>query len=68
MAATTTNEKLKSWVEHWAGVLQPDEVEWCDGSAEEWNRLTRLLVEAGTFTTLDEARRPNSFLALSDPG
>ncbi len=42
MAATTTNEKLKAWVQHWAGVLQPDDIEWCDGSAEEWDRLTQL--------------------------
>ncbi|HET8617999.1 MAG TPA: phosphoenolpyruvate carboxykinase (GTP) [Acidimicrobiales bacterium] len=68
MAATTTNQKLKDWVEHWAGVFQPDAIEWCDGSAEEWERLTRLLVDGGTFERLDEAKRPNSFLALSDPG
>ena len=68
MAATTTNQKLKDWVEHWAGVFQPDAVEWCDGSDEEWERLTRLLVDSGTFEHLNETKRPNSFLALSDPG
>jgi phosphoenolpyruvate carboxykinase (GTP) len=68
MAATTTNQKLHDWVEHWAGVFQPDRVEWCDGSDEEWDRLTRLLVDGGTFRRLAEDRRPNSFLALSDPG
>jgi len=68
MAATTENQKLKDWVEHWAGVFQPDAIEWCDGSEEEWERLTQLLVDAGTFQKLDEAKRPNSFLALSDPG
>ena len=68
MAATTENQKLKDWVEHWAGVFQPDAIEWCDGSEEEWDRLTQLLVDAGTFQKLDEAKRPNSFLALSDPG
>jgi phosphoenolpyruvate carboxykinase (GTP) len=68
LAATTTNQKLKDWVEHWAGVFQPDAIEWCDGSAEEWERLTQLLVDGGTFERLDEAKRPNSFLALSDPG
>jgi phosphoenolpyruvate carboxykinase (GTP) len=68
LAATTTNQKLKDWVEHWAGVFQPDAVEWCDGSEEEWERLTQLLIGGGTFERLNEATRPNSFLALSDPG
>jgi phosphoenolpyruvate carboxykinase (GTP) len=68
MAATTTNQRLKDWVEHWAGVFQPDEVHWCDGSDEEWERLTQQLVDGGTFTRLDESKRPNSFLARSDPG
>jgi phosphoenolpyruvate carboxykinase (GTP) len=68
MAATTDNQKLKDWVDHWVEVLQPDDVEWCDGSDEEWDRLTQLLVDGGTFERLAEDRRPNSFLALSDPG
>ncbi len=67
MPATTSNQKLKDWVDHWAGVLQPDAIEWCDGSEEEWDRLTRWLVEGGTFTQLDPTKRANSFLALSDP-
>ena len=68
MAATTTNQKLKDWVEHWAGVFQPDEIEWCDGSEQEWERLTELLIAGGTFERLAGDKRPNSFLALSDPG
>ncbi|HEY3000311.1 MAG TPA: phosphoenolpyruvate carboxykinase (GTP) [Acidimicrobiales bacterium] len=68
MAATTTNQKLKDWVEQWAGVFQPERVEWCDGSDEEWARLTALLVDGGTFEALAPNARPNSFLALSDPG
>jgi len=68
MAATTDNQKLKDWVDHWVGILQPDEVEWCDGSDEEWDRLTQLLIDGGTFERLAEDKRPNSFLALSDPG
>jgi phosphoenolpyruvate carboxykinase (GTP) len=68
MPASSTHQKLKDWVDHWAGVLQPDAVEWCDGSEEEWDRLTALLVDGGTFTRLDTDKRPNSFLALSDPG
>jgi phosphoenolpyruvate carboxykinase (GTP) len=43
----------------------PDSVEWCDGWGTEWDRLTSLLVEKGTFTRLNPAKRPNSFLARS---
>ncbi|HZA74836.1 MAG TPA: phosphoenolpyruvate carboxykinase (GTP) [Acidimicrobiales bacterium] len=68
MAASTENQKLKDWVEHWAQVFQPERVEWCEGSDEEWERLTRLLVDSGTFERLNPQRRPNSFLARSDPG
>ncbi|MFZ6004881.1 MAG: phosphoenolpyruvate carboxykinase (GTP) [Actinomycetota bacterium] len=68
MPATTHNRTLTAWVDHWAGILQPDAVEWCDGSQEEWDRLTQLLVDGGTFTRLNEAKRPNSFWAVSDPG
>ncbi len=67
MAATTTNQKLKAWVEEWAEIFQPDAIEWCDGSEEEWDRLTSLLVEQGSFTRLDDSKRPNSFLCNSDP-
>ena len=67
MAATTTNEKLKAWVDEWAEIFQPDAIEWCDGSDEEWDRLTSLLVEQGSFTRLDDEKRPNSFLCNSDP-
>jgi phosphoenolpyruvate carboxykinase (GTP) len=67
MAATTTNQKLENWVAHWARILEPDRIEWCDGSDEEWERLTQLLVESGTFERLNGELRPNSFLARSDP-
>ena len=68
MAGTTTNERLRQWVDDWAAVMQPDAVYWCDGSAEEYDRLARELVASGTFTKLDEAKRPNSYWAHSDPG
>jgi phosphoenolpyruvate carboxykinase (GTP) len=67
MASTTTNQKLTEWVERWAAILEPEQIEWCDGSEAEWDRLTKLLVSGGTFEQLNSAKRPNSFLALSDP-
>jgi phosphoenolpyruvate carboxykinase (GTP) len=66
-SAPTENAKLVEWVREVALLTQPDRVEWCDGSEEEWQRLTSLLVEQGTFLKLDEAKRPNSFYAKSDP-
>ena len=66
--APTRHRRLLDWVEQVAALTTPDRVEWCDGSAEEWDRLTRLMVEQGTFEQLNPALRPNSFLALSDPG
>ncbi len=68
MRATTSNEKLRDWVNDWASVLRPSSIHWCDGSAEEYESLCETLVAAGTFTKLSEAKRPASYLALSDPG
>ncbi len=61
----TTFEALQTWVDETAALCQPDRVEWCDGSQEEWDRLTQLLSENGTFTRLNPEKRPNSFLARS---
>jgi len=67
-ALPTTNKKLIEWVEEVAALTNPDRVEWCDGSAEEYDRLAQLLVDSGTFTKLSDAKRPNSYYARSDAG
>jgi phosphoenolpyruvate carboxykinase (GTP) len=63
----TQNAKLIAWVREIAELTKPDRVEWADGSQAEWERLTQLLVDNGTFVKLDESKRPNSFYATSDP-
>jgi phosphoenolpyruvate carboxykinase (GTP) len=68
MAATTSNTRLTQWVNDWAEILQPDSIYWCDGTADEYETLCQSLVDAGTFQKLDEAKRPNSYWAHSDPG
>jgi phosphoenolpyruvate carboxykinase (GTP) len=67
MPGTTTNESLLEWVDSWAKILTPDSIHWCDGSQEEYDELAASMVEQGTLIPLNEAKRPNSFLARSDP-
>ena len=59
-SAPTTNKKLLDWVEEVAELTQPDSIHWCDGSAEEYDRMCQELVDAGTFERLSDAKRPNS--------
>ncbi len=68
MSGSSNNERLRAWVTEWATVMQPENVYWCDGSAQEYEQLCQQLVDSGTFTKLDEAKRPNSYWAHSDPG
>jgi len=65
--APTTHANLLAWVEQIAELTQPDEIHWCDGSAEEYDEFCSALVEAGTFERLSDAKRPNSYLARSNP-
>ncbi|MFY9190635.1 MAG: phosphoenolpyruvate carboxykinase (GTP) [Lawsonella sp.] len=64
---STENEKLIDFVAEWAEIMTPDKVVFCDGSQEEWDQITAELVEGGTFTQLNPDKKPNSFVAMSDP-
>src|ERR1035437_3669643 len=63
----TENKKLTAWVDKVAALTEPAAVEWCDGSADEYDRLPQQLVDNGAFTKLSDAKRPNSYWAHSDP-
>ena len=65
--AYVKNAKLIAWVAEMAALTQPKDIYWCDGSQEEYDRLCQELVAAGTFKKLNEAKRPGSFLAVTDP-
>ena len=73
-ADASTNEKmmknckLEEWVSEVADLCKPDTVYWCDGSTEEYDRLSRMMVDGGTYIKLDDSKRPNSYYCRSDPG
>jgi len=65
--AYITNNNARTWIGEMAELCQPDAIHFCDGSQAEYDRLCEEMVAAGTFIRLDPAKRPNSFLARSDP-
>lgn len=65
--AYVRNVRLLEWVDKMAALCKPERVHWCDGSQEEYDALCNLMVEKGTFRKLDESKKPNSYLAFSDP-
>ena len=65
--AYVTNKALLAWVDDMAALTKPERIYWCDGSDQEYQLLCQQLVGAATFRKLNPAKRPNSFLACSDP-
>lgn len=64
---STTNKKLKAWVDDMAAICKPDDIVWCDGSKAEWEAMWDIMVKGGTAKKLDENKRPNSYYIRSVP-
>ncbi len=63
----TSHKKLITWVEEWATICQPDNIHWCDGSQEEYDRLVKEQIASGVAIKLNEKKRPDSILYRSHP-
>ncbi|HEX9068094.1 MAG TPA: hypothetical protein VF807_04940, partial [Ktedonobacterales bacterium] len=64
MAGTS---ELRAWVDECARLTRPDQIVWCDGSEEEYQRLVAEMLADGTFIEVDHEAYPNSYLSRSDP-
>ena len=67
MAAPTSHKVLLDWVQEVANLCTPDAVQWCDGSKAEYDSLSKLMVDSGTYIKLNDEKRPNSYLCRSNP-
>ncbi len=68
MSSQGKNEQLTKWVAEAVALCEPEKIHWCSGSQEEYDGFCKQLVESGTFKKLNQEKRPNSYLAWSDPG
>jgi Phosphoenolpyruvate carboxykinase (GTP) len=59
--------QLKDWVSEIASLTKPDQIIWCDGSANELESIQALLMRNGTIEPLNQELRPNSFITRTDP-
>ena len=60
-------QKLLDWIDEVAALTKPDNIQWCDGTKEEYNRLMKLMIDDGIAIKLNEKKRPNCVLFRSDP-